>query len=402
MEYQQDFSSSPELKHPFFEILCIGFMAFAWAIFILSTSNYKHVHWYEWLYYSRISMSLLGILLVALITVKKLYNHNIASTYLLLSVGIQASHGYFEGSQSVDFYNFIGIVFLLSCISYNGTLTFWLKRFLPFYLIFFITPLFFKSEEFFLSTGKFIDSFSPMVAGLIIGIAILKITSSRYQFILKYLQSKNEVIKLAYQVAHDIRSPVSALRIALEDIRCDKDETELIKFSLNRIEEISNNLLDKYKEPNPKRTNTFIDEIKYLINEKKLIYNESVKFDLAHHPNFETLKFFKPSSDLMRVLSNILNNSIEAIDVSGLIKIHFNLEGSDFILSISDNGKGIPEDVLQNFREKTFSFNKASGHGLGLNHAKDFITKIGGSLKIDSITGVGTRIKLTFPGHAFE
>lgn len=402
MESQQDFSSSTELKHPFFEIICIGFMTLAWSIFILSTENYKHVPWYEWLFYSRVAMSLLGITLIVTILLRKLSHLNIASWFLLLSVGIQASHGFLEGSQSIDFYNFIGIVFLLACISYAGLLSNWLKYQLPFYVIFFMGPLFSKDPRFFSSVGTFIDSFSPMVAGLIIGIAIIKISSSRYQFTLKYLQQKNEIIRLAYQVAHDIRSPVAALKIALEDVSCSKDESDLIKFSLFRIEEIANNLLDRYKVNQKKGLNTFVSDLENLILEKKIMHQNNIKFDLTHQPNLANIKFAECSTDLLRVLSNLLNNAIEAIHTTGLIKINFNIEGDNFTLSISDNGKGIPEDILEEIRISSFSYNKTSGNGLGLSHAKEFITNIGGNFKIDSIPDVGTRIKLTFPERAFN
>lgn len=402
MGYRLDFNSSPELKNSLLEILTIGFMALAWTIFILSTKNYENVYWYPWLFYSRISMSLIGFSLASLIALKKVEDLNLSSWYLLLSVGIQASHGFFEGEKSVDFYNFIGIVFVLSCISYNGTLRRWIKTQFPFHASFFTFPLFFKNNQYFASVGTFIDSFSLMIAGLIIGIAILKINASRYQYILKYLESKKEVIKLACQVAHDIRSPVTALRIAHENIQCEINESELIHFSLDRIEEIANNLLHRYRDNNCEKENSFIDDLEQLINEKRLT-NNSIQFKVTYHPSLKYLTFMHARSDLNRVLSNLLNNSLEAIGTAeGIIHINFIAKDTNYFLSITDNGKGIPQSVLKCFQDKIFSYDKKKGNGLGLNHAKDFLNDLKGSLTIDSQEGQGTCIKLNFPQSTFK
>jgi len=401
MAYLRDFNSSPELKHPFLEVFCIGFMALAWGVFILSTKNYQHTAWYPWLYYSRTGMAILGILLVTFIAFKKIYNQNIAAKYLLLSVGIQASHGLLEGKESIDFYNFIGIVFVLSCISFNGSLKDWMYKYLPFNIIFFLTPLFFKDAKYMTSAGTFIDSFSLMVSGLIIGGAILKITSSRYQFVIKYLESKNEIVNLAYQVAHDIRSPVMALRVGLQDVKCDKEESELIEFSLNRIEEISENLLKSYKTGKYNNSNSFVKDLELLVNEKKTTHS-SIKFEINHDPSLSQYRFLHSRSDMNRVISNLLSNAAESINhTSGQVKIDVSIKNG-VSLSIIDNGKGIPPEVLKNFQDKAYSYNKSSGNGLGLNHAKSFLQELGGQLLIQSEPNHGTIVNLQFPEISFQ
>lgn len=399
MEYRQDFNSSPELNHPFFEIFCIAFMALAWGIFVLSAKSYLQTDWFYWLYYSRIGMSATGVALILLIISKKLYSYNLSSWYLLLSVAIQASHGYFEDSNSVEFYNFIGIIFVLACLSYNGLISKWLKHQLPFYIIFFLLPLSSKDPIFFASISKFIDSFSLMISGLIIGIGILKISSSRYSYIIKYLESKEQIINLTYEVAHDIRSPVSALKIALNDFQLGKPEGDIVRFSLLRIDEIANNLL-RHKKANNFNTppQSFTTDLENLIKEKELLCGSNIKFKINTCSKIPHLNFSNYQGRLISVISNLLNNSIESLENNmGSIEISFERQDSNILVSISDNGKGIPPEVLRDFQFNSFSFNKVNGNGIGLKHARQFLKHLNGELTVESIIDVGTKVNLRIP-----
>lgn len=402
MESRLDFSSSPELNHPFFEVFCIGFMAFAWSIFILSTKNYANVFWYEWLFYSRLAMSLTGIILIYLIISKKLYSLNLSSWYLLASVGIQASHGLLEGNNSVEFYNFIGIIFVLGCLSYNGPLRNWLKTQLPFYILFFTVPLFFKNPKFFSNIGTFIDSYSLMVSGLIIGVGILKITSSRYSYILKYLETKEDIVKLAYQVAHDIRSPVTALKIALNETSLENTEKEIVFYSLSRIEDIASDLLTQHKKTGSMPLSPFIIELERLIDEKKIIFGNKTSFSTNFEINHRSLYFAKSQSELIRVISNLINNSAESMNSRyGTVLIETTQNESDFLIKIKDTGKGIPSVVLDKLKANSFTFNKISGNGIGLKHAREFLKNLNGELCIDSEINIGTEVILKIPTSAF-
>jgi signal transduction histidine kinase len=98
--------------------------------------------------------------------------------------------------------------------------------------------------------------------------------------------------------------------------------------------------------------------------------------------------------ELSRLLSNLINNAIEAHATRILIQAE-NVQPVTRI-KISDNGKGIPNDKLKKVIEKGFSFNKKSGTGLGLSYAKEVTEKSGGQLILFSTLGEGTEIILEF------
>src|SRR5262249_1428615 len=66
-------------------------------------------------------------------------------------------------------------------------------------------------------------------------------------------------------------------------------------------------------------------------------------------------------------------------------------------LSVEDNGRGIARQLIPRLGQKGQSFDKPTGHGLGLYHARTHIERWGGALHVTSKIGVGTKVKLTLP-----
>ena len=67
------------------------------------------------------------------------------------------------------------------------------------------------------------------------------------------------------------------------------------------------------------------------------------------------------------------------------------------IISVYDNGKGVPSNFLGRLTEKGFSHGKKDGHGLGLFQAKNWIESISGKIYISSVEGKETRVLLRIP-----
>lgn len=103
--------------------------------------------------------------------------------------------------------------------------------------------------------------------------------------------------------------------------------------------------------------------------------------------------------EFKRVLSNILNNAIEATESSCKVKINLNLKNDLINLKITDNGKGIPSEILNKLCKKGNTFGKVGGSGLGLYHATTRIKEWGGDLQITSQVGLGTTIIITLPNQ---
>ncbi|MCC6816996.1 MAG: PAS domain-containing sensor histidine kinase [Saprospiraceae bacterium] len=105
---------------------------------------------------------------------------------------------------------------------------------------------------------------------------------------------------------------------------------------------------------------------------------------------------------IKHIMSNLINNAIKYSGDSSQISITLDKENKNFIINISDNGLGIPEE------EQKFLFNiffRASnvlniqGTGLGLNIVKKYLDLLNGTIQIKSSENKGTQIKLTIPNN---
>lgn len=191
------------------------------------------------------------------------------------------------------------------------------------------------------------------------------------------------------QMAHDIRSPLFALQTVLEAPgEFNEKKKTLLMMAARRLQEIADSILEENKSSQEVNLNTLIAEI---VNEKQVVF-----------PNFN-FHFTSLSNDishklcpveLKRILSNLINNSIEACECkSGFIQVSLEKSNGVVKIFIRDNGKGIPLSRLPFIFGR--SFGKSSGNGLGLAHAKKYIESIGGNLEICSSAN-GTEVYLAF------
>ena len=107
---------------------------------------------------------------------------------------------------------------------------------------------------------------------------------------------------------------------------------------------------------------------------------------------------FADKNHMVSILNNIIKNAIQAIpsEREGLIVIDLYQENSNAIIKISDNGTGIPSDML----DKVFSPNfttKSSGTGLGLAISTNMIQAFNGRIYFETIIDVGTSFYVEIP-----
>lgn len=95
---------------------------------------------------------------------------------------------------------------------------------------------------------------------------------------------------------------------------------------------------------------------------------------------------------------NIINNAIEAMKDQGIIQLEVS-EGKKYLtITISDNGEGIPENMLKNIYNPFFSTKKSNfNFGLGLTYCHQVMKKHKGNINISSEKGEGTTVNLSFP-----
>lgn len=221
------------------------------------------------------------------------------------------------------------------------------------------------------------------------------------------LERQAALADLIKQVAHDIRSPLSALNIFVGGSKTiSSEEKKLIESISKRINDVANNLLLTNTKPEESGTSKEIQVtnlnnlIRDVVTEKTILIEKNLNIQIQSQIP-EALIFSKiESSALSRILSNLINNSIESISEVGLIGVSLYMLNNQIMINIQDNGSGMSEETLsklgtQNFSTKNQS--NSSGSGLGFWNAKNIIELAGGTISVQSKLGVGTLVTIAIP-----
>lgn len=253
-----------------------------------------------------------------------------------------------------------------------------------------------------------IFSFVCLVLGeTLLLLLLLKLNKEKIEIV---ENSKMAILNMSRQVAHDIRSPLSALNIVVSSLAFTSDEQKVITDNaILRINDIANDLLGKKDFPQKNLSERgieipFAQLLLNIVNEKRTLHSAYAKLEIV--TDFDSMFKARVTSTveqsiLSRVISNLLNNSVEALpDKVGQVIVSLRDYSSQIVISVSDNGKGIPDELLAKLGKEMISLGKdnlESGSGLGIYNAKQEVESWGGSLIIKSKIGVGTIIEIVIP-----
>src|SRR5512137_792350 len=100
-----------------------------------------------------------------------------------------------------------------------------------------------------------------------------------------------------------------------------------------------------------------------------------------------------------QVLSNLVQNAIEAVpEETGRVQVRGRVEDGELVVSVKDNGPGIPPEVLQKLFTPFFSTKgPGRGVGLGLTITRRVVQSLGGNLSVTSAVGQGTEFVIRLP-----
>nr|BFD62368.1 hypothetical protein BdHM001_10490 [Bdellovibrio sp. HM001] len=259
---------------------------------------------------------------------------------------------------------------------------------------------------------------SPLfMLGLVLGLMFLG-WSYRRDFMARLHEQKleaelalsREISQISRQVAHDIRGPLMALTTLSQlSHEMSSEKKELFDHAVSRIKGIAEDLLSRSRKPpvtgsaavvvtaNQQDLTSLLES---LLKEYRFS-NPQVNFTWHKHIHSPEVKVTLDSIKLQRVVSNLLNNSLEALpEKEASINLTLMERQDHWLLQIMDNGCGIPEEILPQLTQEGVSYGKEKGNGLGLYDAKKALQSVGGDLQIRSRVGVGTQVVLSIPKSA--
>jgi signal transduction histidine kinase len=129
------------------------------------------------------------------------------------------------------------------------------------------------------------------------------------------------------------------------------------------------------------------------------IYQNQIKHGTELVRRYEDLPRVRCLPDeLNQVWTNLVHNALQAMDHKGTLTVGLRREGSDVLVSVSDTGCGIPEDIRARIFDAFFTTKPAGeGTGLGLDIVRKIIDKHHGRIDVESEVGVGSTFTVRLP-----
>ena len=210
-------------------------------------------------------------------------------------------------------------------------------------------------------------------------------------------------------ISHELRTPLSLILSPLSDA-IGEEQDEQIKGKLVIAKRNARKLLDM--------VNQMLDLRSLMMNAQSVHFSQK---DLVETVRFSVEQFlalkekgitltFRTSKDhiemlfdedkISKVVTNLLSNAIKYTDEGGRVNVDLSLDGSDAIIKVSDNGKGIPDKekphLFDRFWQGEGSANKG-GSGIGLNIVLEYVRMHEGRVEVSDTPGGGATFTVSIP-----
>ncbi len=216
-------------------------------------------------------------------------------------------------------------------------------------------------------------------------------------------------VQLARDVAHNIKSPIIAIEMMLPMLsRLPERIQKVFRDSVKEVKELTERLSRRADALTG--VDSPIAGSVLAVNLSTIVEDEVHKKQVEYLASFGTDIYFQTSiqertlfigvdpTEFRAVLSNLINNAIQSYESgNGKVVVNISADDENCLITVSDLGRGISDDVINNLGKIEISAGKHSGRGLGLTHAYRTISSWNGKISIDSSCGAGTTVTIKLP-----
>jgi AraC-like DNA-binding protein/CheY-like chemotaxis protein len=239
-------------------------------------------------------------------------------------------------------------------------------------------------------------------------LAIASLLYGSYLFFKTYLKKQNldEQIQFFNNITHELKTPLSILLNKLNNTAPSISATEDIKSTVLRMNTLFDQLLNFNKVSSKFYQNQPISKIKIDDQFNTILHNFKQELERKNIAvNFENAypePYFYYKKDVMdKICYNIISNAVKYTGQNGTIQIKIkNDENDKLVLTVTDNGIGIPKDQQKDILKRYYRARNAvnsqeSGTGLGLMMVKSLLDIDGGNISFISEKELGTSFTIT-------
>jgi signal transduction histidine kinase len=213
--------------------------------------------------------------------------------------------------------------------------------------------------------------------------------------------------RMAARIAHEINNPLAGIKNAFLLVRDTMDKqhphfayADLIEKEIDRIANIIRRMFDLYS---PDRLKAFPQNITDAVRDVAGLLDSTCRaagVELRIEVPSTPITIKSPSGYINQILFNLIQNAIEASKPGDVIKVSSEVKSNSIILSVIDQGRGIPKEAAGQIFEPFFTTKDETdtpGLGLGLSVSKGMAEAMGGSITFKSQPSGGTLFALTLP-----
>lgn len=211
--------------------------------------------------------------------------------------------------------------------------------------------------------------------------------------------------KLSATLAHEIRNPLSALKLNLNYLKMSEEEfdPEVIEClnscveAVDRIQDLIENTLEFSRTPNKDEKETSVNEVSMQAVDILSGTAKKKNINIVSELDEKLPMLLVNRNKILQVFINLITNAIDASERNSSVTLRsYQNTKKDVIFEVEDKGVGIKEEV----KDKIFTdfyTNKKQGTGLGLSVCKKLLEEYESEISFKSEENNGTCFKIIFP-----
>ncbi len=215
--------------------------------------------------------------------------------------------------------------------------------------------------------------------------------------------------EMAKQVAHEIKNPLTPMKLSAQHLQKSWDEhapdwedrlkkfTHTLIHQIDTLAAIASEFSDFAKMP---QANNTAVELTSVIQSAIILFKNTPGITFSFEAHNSPCIAWADEKQLLRVFNNLIKNAVQSIPrgKEGKIGIHVEIQNTEYLISISDNGTGIAKDEQDKIFAPNFT-TKSGGSGLGLSIVQNIVKQAGGQIMFDSTENNGTTFYVKLPAH---
>jgi nitrogen fixation/metabolism regulation signal transduction histidine kinase len=213
--------------------------------------------------------------------------------------------------------------------------------------------------------------------------------------------------EMARQVAHEIKNPLTPMKLSIQYLQKSIDNNapnvkemsaSVARTLIEQIEHLSRIASEFSQFANIGNVKTELFDLHETLQSLVLLHSTQDNIRLSWDKLPRKLMIRADKTQINRLFTNLLQNAVEAVpeEREGLVNVKEEIRDREIIVSVCDNGQGIPEEMESKIFSPNFT-TKTSGTGLGLAMCKGIVEHAKGRIWFETRSGEGTVFHVALP-----